>query len=182
MKKKSLKVRIKAWIFKKFLQRYLVSIDMRFISLFIVNEENKQDVKKIDNRADIERKRIMKVLNSKKFRDYFYMVVKYDRHTAESLIKPYGKALKDRIYSFIAKIYIQFFNKKLYEQIQRFQKIRDGLILLDGKIDEYFENTTVDERLDRAVAIGMVTLENADAQKRMRKIQSSRIAKIRGNN
>jgi hypothetical protein len=42
--------------------------------------------------------------------------------------------------------------------------------------------TTLDERIDRAVVLGVISEERGDAQKRMRKIQSSRTNKILAQN
>jgi hypothetical protein len=171
-KKRSLKARIRTWIFEKFLQRYLVSVDKRFIELFI-----KYDVKPlviVESHAEREYKRIMKVLNSKKFKDYFYKVVKYDRSTAESLIKPYSDTLKDRIFSFIAKAYIYIFNREVHNDILLFQRIRDGIISMDKKVDEYMAKTTIEERLDKATSLGIISADNRKAQRRVRNIQKIR--------
>jgi len=179
-KKRSLKAKIKAWIFEKFLQRYLVSVDKRFIELFI-----KYDVKPlviIESRAEQEYKRIMKVLNSDKFKDYFYKFVKYDRSTAESLIKPYSNTLKDRIFAYIAKAYIYLFNREAYNDILMFQRIRDGIVSLDKKIDDYMANTTPAERLDNATLLGVVTPKEREARRRTHNIHSIRVKAIRDQN
>lgn len=174
MKKRSLKARIKSWIFEKFLQRYLVSVDALFINLFI-KYDKKAPVEKVESHAEQEYKRIMKVLNSKKFKDYFYKVVKYDlKQTAESQIKPYGNTLKDKIFAFIAKVYIYLFNRELYEHILQFQRIRDGIISMDKKVDEYMAKTTVEERLDKATQLGIISADNRKAQRRVRNIQKIR--------
>lgn len=175
-KKRSLKAKIKAWIFEKFLQRYLVSVDKRFIELFI-----KYDVKPlviVESRAEQEYKRIMKVLNSSKFKDYFYKVVKYDRSTAESLIKPYSDTLIDRIFSFIAKAYIYLFNREVYNDILQFQRIRDGIVTLDKKIDDYMANTTPAERLDQATALGIISDKEREARRRTHNIHAIRVKSI----
>jgi hypothetical protein len=175
-KKRSLKAKIKAWIFEKFLQRYLVSVDKRFIELFI-----KYDVKPlviIESRAEQEYKRIMKVLNSDKFKDYFYKVVHYDRQTAESLIKPYGTTLMDRIFSFIAKAYIYLFNREVHNDILQFQRIRDGIVTLDKKVNEYMANTTPEERLDKATALGIVSDKEREARRRTYNVHSIRVKAI----
>lgn len=175
-KKRSLKARIKTWIFENFLQRYLVSVDKRFIKLFI-----KYDVKPlviVESRAEQEYKRIMKVLNSSKFKDYFYKVVKYDISTAESLIKPYSNTLKDRIFSYIAKAYIYLFNREVYNDILMFQRIG----ALDKDIDDYMANTTPAERLDRATAFGIVSNKKREAQRRTHNIHAIRVKAIHKTN
>lgn len=177
-KKRSLKVRIKSWIFENFLQRYLVSVDKLFVELFI-KYDVKTPVKEIESHAEQAYKRIMKMLNSKKYKDYFYKAVKYDRHTAESLIKPYTNTLKDRIFSFIAKAYVYLFKKDLYLSILQFQRIRDGVISLDKKVDEYMATTTLEERLDRATNLGIITNDNRTAQRRLRNMQAIGVAKIK---
>jgi hypothetical protein len=197
-KKKGLKAKIKSWIFENFLQRYLISIDKMFIELFIkynaktpidkmfielfIKYNAKTPVVKVESHADAEYKRIIKVLTSKKFNDYFYKVVKYDRHIAESLIKPYGKSLKDKIFTFIAEKYIYFFNKELHKSIQQFKRIRDSVVLLNTKIDKYMANTTLDERLNKAVSLGIIKLDNQKAIKRLHNIQAIGIAKIKERN
>lgn len=178
MKKRSLKKRIKLWIFEKFLQRYLVSVDKVFIELFIKYDEKTKTKTLVKNRTTIEYNRIMKMLNSEKYKDFFYKVVNYDRHTAESLIKPYTNTLKDRIFSFIAEAYVYLFKKDLYKSIQQFKRIRDGVISLDKKITEYMVNTTFDERLDKATALGIINNKSRNAQRRLRNMQAIGIANI----
>jgi len=180
-KKRSLKVRIKSWFFEKFLQRYLVSIDKMFIELFIKYDAKVPKIH-IESRAEKEYKRIMKTLTSEGFKDYFYKIVKYDRHTAESLIKPYGKSFKDKVFAFIAENYIRYFKKDLYENILQFQRIRDGIIILTNKVDEYMANTTIEERLDRATEFGIITNDHKTAHRRLYNMQAIGAAKIRKRN
>lgn len=181
MKLKSIKLRIKTWIFNTFLKRYLVSVDKRFIELFIVHATKKPRVV-VETAANREYKRIMKVLSSQRFKDYFYKVVKYNRLSAESLIRPYTNKVKDKLFSFIARTYIFLFNKDLYNSIKQFNQIKTGILSLDKKIDSYMEKTTLDERADRALQLGIIADETRSAQKRLRKIQSSRVSKILAQN
>lgn len=180
-KSKSLRTRIKSWIFETFLQRYLVSVDAMFINLFIKFDKKAPPVVYV-SRAEVEYKRIMKTLNSPKFKEYFYKVVKYDRHAAQSLIKPYGKTMKDKIFSFIAETYIRFFNRELYQNILQFKRVRDGIITLNEKIDEYMANTTIEERLDKAASIGIIPSDNRVAQRRLRNMQAIGVTKIKERN
>jgi len=177
MKKKSLAKRIKSWFFEKFLRRYLVSVDKMFIELFI-KYDAKAPVKTYESQAEIAYKRIMRMLNSDKYRDYFYKVVQYDRHVAESLIKPYGNTWKDKVFAFIAEKYIRYFKRDLYKSIQQFKRIRDGIITLNSKIDEYMANTSTDERLERASTLGIIDDKRAEAQKRLHNIHAIRVNAI----
>lgn len=179
MKKRSLKAKTKSWFFEKFLQRYLVSVDKVFIELFVKYDEK---AKPETLRAKTEYKRIMKMLNSEKYKDFFYKVVHYDRHTAESLIKPYTQTLKDRIFSFIAEAYIYLFKRDLYKSIQQFKSIRDNVISLDKKVNAYMAATTIDERADRAIQLGIIDEKKGMAQKRLRKIQAINVAAITKSN
>jgi hypothetical protein len=178
MKKRSLKKRMKSWFFEKFLQRYLVSVDKVFIELFIKYDEKAKTKTLVENRTTIEYGRIMKMLNSEKYKDFFYKVVDYDRHTAESLIKPYTNTLKDKIFSFIAQAYVYLFKRDLYKSIQQFKRIRDGVISLDKKVNEYMTNTTLNERLDKATALGIINGKSRTAQKRLRNMQAIGIDNI----
>lgn len=176
-KKRSLKSKIKTWIFEKFLQRYLVSVDAMFINLFI-KYDKKTPLPKYESNAEKEYKRIMKTLNSARFKDYFYKVVKYDLKTAESVIVPYGNTLKDRIFSAIARAYIYVFSKDLYLSILQFQRIRDGITTLDKKVDDYMANTTPAERLDQATALGILSDKEREARRRTHNIHAIRVKAI----
>ena len=178
--------KFKFWIFKTFLERYLVSVDEKFIEFFIKNLE-KKPIPKIESYAEREYTRIMKTLSSKKFRKHFYKVINYNMdYNIENdvqLIKPYGVSLKDKIFSFIADKYLMFFNKKWYISIQKFKKFRDNCGTLDEKINMYMNNTTIEERLDRATMIfGIVNSEIREAEIMMRNIQSIKVSNIKESN
>jgi len=173
VKKSTIKNKINNWINKTFLERYLVSFDKRLVDLL-------SDYKrKIINRKEEHAQRIIKILNSKEYKDYFFKAIKYDKYFNKFKVKPFGNSTKDKILSFIAEKYIYFFRKDMYINIQRLRTLKNDMKAQEFIINEYMANTTVEERLDRAANYGIIKSSAAKAQKRMRKIQTMRVNKIK---
>jgi hypothetical protein len=175
---RKLKLKIKKWFLNTFVKRYLATIDASLLNLFTKEEKAKLNVSFGSNRANIERERILKILSSKKYKDFFFKAVRYDRNKPEETIKPYGDGFLDKIFNVVSTIYLYLFDRKLYQSIQLFKKWRNKISTVDTQVNDYLSNTTLDERADRAIILGVVDEKSGTAQKRMRKIQSSRVDKI----
>jgi len=176
---KKLRIKIKKWFIKTFLEKYFADIHMGFFNLITMRIDN---IKRIKTSYEKRYNDIIKILTSKKYQDYFYTAVNYHRNNVEPKIKPFGKSLPDRIKKFVAKAYIYLFDKKLHDAVKRFNSMKIRIGKMNNEIDEYMATITIDERTNRAKEIGIITKERGDAQKRLRKIQSSRVSKILVNN
>jgi hypothetical protein len=176
---KKLKFKIKKWLFKTFVNRYLQTVDGTLLNLFSKEEKNKSNKSFFgSDRANKERERIIKLLSSEKYKKFFFAAVKYDRNNPDVAIKPYGKSIIDRIFKAISIAYLYLFNRDLFERIQIFQKWTSKVSTIETQVNNYIATTTLDERADRAIVLGVVEEEKGKAQKRLRKIQSSRVEKI----
>jgi len=152
---KQIKLRIRKFFYDRYVKRYL-AIDSTIFDLF--SEKLKPFSTNIDVNSVIRNKnykRIMKMLKSKAYKDYFFKAIKYNLNNKNSIssIKPFSNTVLDKISIYIAKKYIYFFNKKLYNSILLYKnwnkKIGDGQV---------YEKTTVtvEERLKRAVKFGVI--------------------------
>lgn len=178
-----LKFKIKKWFFKTFVNRYLQTVDGTLLNLFSKEEKNKSNKSFFgSDRANKERERIIKLLSSEKYKKFFFAAVKYDRNNQYVAIKPYGKSIVDRIFKAISIAYLYLFNRDLFERIRLFKKWTSKISTIESQVDNYMATTTLDERADRAFALGILDEKKGNAQKRMRKIQSSRVEKILVNN
>ena len=176
---KKLKLKIKKWFFNAFVKRYLATVDASLLNLFTKEEKQKLNISFGSDRANIERERILKMLSSKKYKEYFFKAVRYDRNKPElEVIQPFGNKIWDKIKNGVATAYLYLFDRKLYDTIQLFKKWGGKITTVDSQINEYMINTTLDERVDRAIVLGVVEEKRGVAQKRMRKIQASRVDKI----
>jgi hypothetical protein len=166
MKKRKLilKGKLKKWFNEKFLYRYLQGINESFIGFFT----KKHDYVFEDNGKYLQDyKRIMKVLSSDKYKRFFYNVVNYNMANYKAVIpetptiKPYGKSFSDRFKKFVAKTYIYFFRKELYDGINLFSKWKHKIKILNEKINNYMATTTVEERINRAIELKIITADDA---------------------
>jgi hypothetical protein len=159
------------------LNSYLIEFHPSFL---LVADRIKIKKDDFDKESEKEYRRIMKVLNSQKFKRFFYQVVDY-KLNEKPLPEPKNN-LWSRIKKFVAKQYLRLFNKELYESLLRFKLLTEGYQKLNAAADDYIANTSLDERADRAVDVGISSKENRDAHKRMRNISNMRIAAIHEKN
>lgn len=185
---KKLKFRIKNWFIKTFIKRHLLTMDARLLSLF--SEDNKTKKAKIslsDDSARKEYERIMKIISSEKYKKSFYRAVRYNPYRAvrynpknpEQLVLPFKDNLWDKILNLISIAYLYLFDKELYRSIENFEKWKNFVNKVDGQINEYMANTTLDEREDRAIKLGVV---RGTAQKKLRNMQAIGVTKIKERN
>ena len=181
---KKLKLKIKRWFFNTFVKRCLVTLDASLLNLFTKEEKNKLENSFFgSDRANKERERIIKLLSSEKYKKFFFKAIRYDRNKPEvEIIQPFGDKIWDRIKHGIATAYLYLFDRNLYDSIQLFKKWRGKISIVESQVNDYMANTTLDERADRAIALGIVEEKKGIAQKRIRKIQSSRVDKILAQN
>lgn len=177
MKKITLKEKIRKWFYNDILNVYLIDFHPAFLS-----QVNQIKIKSDNQNNDTEKeyKRIMKVLNSQNFKKYFYQVADYKLNQIP-VPEPQNN-LWVKIKKFIAKQYLRFFNKELYKSLLRFKQLSKNYCKLQVDADDYIKNTTLDERANRAVDIGISTVKNRDAHKRMRNISNIRISAIHEKN
>lgn len=160
MKKKTKKRSLKKWFYDKILNRYLIEFHPQFI-LFADNLSVQTDNFSVtEKRAAKEYKRIMKILNSQKYKRYFYNAVKYTTTQGTAPFKPFENTLVEKIKKFVAKQYLRFFNKKLYRSLQMFRVTAVKFKQIDSQIDDYMKNTTIEQRIKRAIDVGMIQENN----------------------
>jgi hypothetical protein len=180
---KKLGFKIKKWLFNNLVKRYLVTIDATLLNLFTKEKKIGNESYFSHDKQNKEYKRIMKILDSKKYKNFFYKAVNYDRKNPEGeTIKPYSQKFLDRILKGMSIGYLYLFDKKLYENIRLFKKWSGKVSTIDTQIDEYMSITSPDERVDRGIELGVINRDKGKAQKRLRKIQSSRVDKILASN
>jgi len=181
MKKKTKKFSLKKWFYNKILNRYLIEFHPQFI-LFADNLSIKTENFSVADKAANEYRRIMKILNSQKYKRFFYNSVKYDLSKGGSELDPYRSApfkpfkntVLERLKRFIAEQYLRFFNKPLYRSLLIFKSLSSKYESLSTKIDEYMDTTTVKERLSRAKELGVLTEDgNKDIWLRDDNVQKS---------
>jgi hypothetical protein len=180
---KKLKFKLKRWIYNILVKRYLLTVDASLLNLFSNDER-----KKLDNsffgsdRANKERERIIKLLSSEKYKKFFFKAIRYDRNKPEGKIEPFSNKIWDKILKGISVAYLYLFNRELYERIQLFQKWTSKVSTIETQVNEYMATTTLDERADRGVMLGVIDENKGKAQKRMRNIQSLIVNKIHEKN
>lgn len=172
---KHLKLKIKKWFFNTFLKRYLAGVDDSFINYFAFNFQKSFSAREIN--ANKKYKRLIKELSSSKYRKYFYNAVNYTKPNEKRII-PYGKTIVDRLKSYVAKVFIFFYDKKLYRSIKTFKKWTSHVVSSDNAIDEYFAKTTYLERNDKRLEYGIINKINHDAIVRLGRIKTKRVLKI----
>lgn len=180
---KKLKLKLKLWFFNTFVKRYLATVDSTLLSLFTKEDYERNKFSFGSERANAEYKRIIKMLSSKKYKEFFYKAIKHNLNEPNpEVIQPYGSKIWDRIKQAIATTYLYFFDRDLYNSIQLFKKWGSKISSVETQVNDYMATTTLDERADRATVLGVVEEKKATAQKRMRKIQESRVSKIKKKN
>jgi hypothetical protein len=171
--------KVKNWFNENYLKRYLAGVHVIFINYFTFSYSQNRIV---SSRSNAKYRTIMKQLNSEKYKKYFYNAVKYKLSNRNKPIPiPFTNSFIDRIKSFISLTYIYFFERELFNSIKQFRGWKKTVCVLDDKIDNYFENTTVLERNDRRLEYKIINKINHDALIRLGKIKTRRVLQIKLN-
>jgi hypothetical protein len=141
--------KINKWFNKNFLSKYLITYHPAFLTLV-----EEIEIKLNDDRRNQKAKEIMKMINSSQYRRFFYRAVNYNPAVPElAETKP---SFGDRFKIFISRIHIFLFRRDIYKKLQTFKRISREFANTESQINEYMKKTTVDERLDRAVELGII--------------------------
>ena len=105
-------------------------------------------------------KEIMKILDSDKYRKFFYNAVDYKRGELKKLsVKWYVMAF-DKIIYVLSKAYVFIFERELYRKIKTFETVSAGVVSLTKRMDDYIARTTPEQRLPRMHALGIISYES----------------------
>lgn len=105
-------------------------------------------------------KEIMKILDSDKYRKFFYNAVDYKRGELKPLqLKWYVRAF-DKIVYYLSKAYVFIFERELYRKIKTFEVVSAGVVSLTKRMDDYIARTTPEQRLSRMHALGIISYES----------------------
>lgn len=159
MKKKTKKRSLKKWFYNKILNRYLIEFHPQFILFADALSIKTDNFSVIEKKAAKEYKRIMKILNSQKYKKYFYNAVDYSRTQGAKPFTPFKDTLIERVKKFIAKQYLRLFNRPLYKSLLIFKSLSSKFELLNTQINDYMDSTTVEQRRMRAKELGIVSEE-----------------------
>lgn len=157
-KRKSILYRFFAGISAKLSSRYIKNCHPSFMSYIEIKNLATTSIGK-----DIYSKRyrqIMKILNSDKYKKYFYTSVNYKRNVKPVIVpqKWYVKAF-DKVVYFLSKVYVFLFEKTLYLKIKNFETISKGFADLSARVDNYIATTTPRRRLSRMQMLGVISDE-----------------------
>jgi hypothetical protein len=147
--------KIRKWFNKNFLSKYLITYHPAFLSLV-----EEIEIKLNDDRRDRKAKEIMKIINSSHYKRFFYRAVNYNPAIPELPETPLS--LGDRFKIFVSKIHIFLFRRDIYKKLQLFKRISEEFIEREKKIDEYMKQTTVGERIERAIELGIISKETQE--------------------
>jgi hypothetical protein len=104
-------------------------------------------------------RQIMKILNSDKYKKFFYKAISYDPSKKEHSVierKWYVVAF-DKVVYHLSKAYVFVFEKELYKKIKYFEKVSAGVADLSARVDKYIASTTFEQRLLRMREIGIIS-------------------------
>ena len=132
----------------------------------------KKDKKTI---CDARHSKIIDILNSEEYKKYFFKSVGYEiinqPKKSVVLIKRRINNNWDIFCRFIAKNYLFLFHKKLYKEIQKqyrekrkIKQFADNFLSKNNIIDDYMKKTTISERIDRAINLGIIDSKTGEAQ------------------
>jgi len=144
--------KIRKWFNKNFLSKYLVTYHPAFLSLV-----EEIEIKLNDDRRNKKAKEIMKIINSSQYKRFFYRAVNYNPAVPELPETPLS--FGDRVKIFVSKIHIFLFRRDIYKKLQLFKRISEEFIEREKKIDEYMKQTSVTERIERAIELGVISKE-----------------------
>jgi len=164
MKIKLRKSRIKGWLnrLSTFLsKRYIVDCHPAFMTYI---EKNNIITASIWNDARNRRfNEIWKLINSDKYKKYFYNAVDYNYKRGESpkpIPKKWYVVAYDKTVYHLSKAYVFLFEKELYKKIKQFERISKGVVSLTKRMDAYIASTTSLQRLSRMQMLGIISRES----------------------
>ena len=147
--------KIRKWFNKNFLSKYLVTYHPAFLNLV-----QEIEIKLNDDRRQQKAKEIMKMISSSQYKRFFYRAVNYNPAIPELPETPF--TFNDRFKIFVSKIHIFLFRRDIYRKLQTFKRISKEFIDRETKIDDYMKQTTVSERMERAVSLGIISEETQE--------------------
>lgn len=147
--------KIRKWFNKNFLSKYLVTYHPAFLNLV-----QEIEIKLNDDKRQQKAKEIMKLISSSQYKRFFYRAVNYNPAVPDLPETPLK--FSDRFKIFISKIHIFLFRRDIYRKLQSFKRISREFVDREAKIDDYMKQTTVSERMDRAVSLGIISEETQE--------------------
>jgi len=147
--------KIRKWFNKNFLSKYLVTYHPAFLTLV-----EEIEIKLNEDRKQLKAKEIMKLISSSQYKRFFYRAVNYNPAVPELPETPLS--FGDRFKIFISKIHIFLFRRDIHKKLQTFKRISKEFIGREKKIDEYMEQTSVGERIERAIELGIISKETQE--------------------
>ena len=147
--------RIQKWFNKNFLSKYLVTYHPAFLSLV-----EEIELKLNDDKRHKKAKEIMKLINSSQYKRFFYRAVNYNPAIPELPETPLS--FGDRFKIFVSKIHIFLFRRDIYKKLQLFKRISEEFVEREKKINEYMIQTSVGERIERSVNLGIISEETRE--------------------
>jgi hypothetical protein len=104
-------------------------------------------------------KKIWKILDSDKYRKFFYKAINYNPAVKEKPIidTRWHVVTYNKITYFLSKAYVFLFERGLYRKIKFFEKVSSEYADLSTRIDKYIASTTFEERLSRMHATGVLS-------------------------
>jgi hypothetical protein len=109
---------------------------------------------KKENYANVEKaKKIIKLLSSKKYKRKFYYFVSYGGHNSKISFLLSMKNVLIKTTKNIKRILI---NLKHYKTIRKYVGWNNRYIKLNEQINKYFNETTYEQRLDRAIELKLI--------------------------
>jgi len=147
--------KMRNWFNKNFLSKYLVTYHPAFLSLI-----EEIEIRLNDDIKQRKAKEIMKLINNSQYRRFFYRAVNYYPAIPEPPETP--ASFSDRFKIFISKIHIYLFRRDIYKKLQLFKRISKEFIVMENKINEYMKQTSVGERIERAVELGVISKETQE--------------------
>jgi hypothetical protein len=109
-----------------------------------------------------EFRKIMKIIDSDKYRKFFYNAIKYNpaKREVPVIIKPWYVWLWNKITYELSKVYVFVFDREIYKKIRNFEKVSSEYGDLAARIDKYIAETTFDERLSRMHALEVISYKS----------------------
>lgn len=147
--------KIRKWFNKNFLSKYLITYHPAFLTLV-----EEIEIKLNDDKRNQKAKEIMKLISSSQYKRFFYRAVNYNPAVPE--LEETKPSFGDRFKYFISKIHIFLFRRDIYKKLQLFKRISKEFVEREKKIDEYMKQTSVGERIERAIDLGIINKETQE--------------------
>ena len=107
-------------------------------------------------------KKLLKLLNSDKYRKFFFKAISYNPSVNEKPIvdtRWFVVAFNKIIY-FLSKTYVFLFERELYKKIKVFERVSSEYADMGARVDKYIASTTHYERLSRMHALKLLSDES----------------------